>query len=53
MKRSIASAIVFMLIIAGCFMARKAIIKSDVPEHVKFYMLTDWEKAKWISGWRP
>nr|DAE49076.1 MAG TPA: foot protein [Caudoviricetes sp.] len=53
MKRSIAPVLVAMLIIAGCFLARKAIIKSDVPEHVKFYMLTDWEKAKWISGWRP
>lgn len=53
MKRSIASVIVAVLIIVGCFLARKAIIKSDAPEPVKFYVLTDWEKAKWISGWRP
>ena len=50
MKRFIEMLLLFAAVVFVSLLIREAILNSDLPDYIKFCTLTDWEKAKWISG---
>lgn len=53
MKKFVEMLLLFSAAVFVSLLIREAILESDMPDYIKFCTLTDWEKAKWISGWRP
>lgn len=53
MKRFVEMLLLFAAAVFVSLLIREAILESDLPDYIKFCTLTEWEKAKWISGWRP
>lgn len=53
MKKIVEMLLLFAAVVFVMLLIREAILGSDLPDYIKFCTLTEWEKAKWISGWRP
>ena len=53
MKKFVERLLLFAAVVFVMLLIREAILQSDLPDYIKFCTLTEWEKAKWISGWRP
>jgi hypothetical protein len=52
-KKFVEMLLLFAAAVFVSLLIREAILESDLPDYIKFCTLTGWEKAKWISGWRP
>lgn len=50
MKSFIKQLLVFAAILFVLFLVRAAILCSNLPDYIKFCVMTDWERAKWIAG---
>jgi hypothetical protein len=50
MKSFIKELLVFAAILFVLFLVREAILCSNLPEYIKFCVMTEWERAKWIAG---
>ena len=53
MKKFVEMLLLFAAAVFVSLLIREAILGSDLADYIKLCTLTDWEKAKWISGWRP
>lgn len=53
MKKFVEMLLLFAAAVFVSLLIREAILNSDLPDYIKFCTLTEWEKAKWISGWSP
>ncbi len=50
MKSFIEQLLVFAAILFVLLLVREAILCSNLPDYIKFCVMTDWERAKWIAG---
>ena len=50
MKSFIEQLLVFAAILFVLLLVREAILGSNLPEYIKFCVMTEWERAKWIAG---
>lgn len=50
MESFIEKLLVFAAILFVLFLVREAILCSNLPEYIKFCVMTEWERAKWIAG---
>lgn len=53
MKKFVEMLLLFAAAVFVALLIREAILGSNLPDYIKFCTLTEWEKAKWITGWRP